>query len=248
MRDALRTGRSGVAVLYLEIKRQLIADIQSAQVAPGGALPSESALAERFNVSIGTVRRAVDELVAENILIRQQGRGTFVGRQDRERFMFQFFKIAGRDGSRDFPQVKLHAFAKSKATLEEASALGLQGTPPVYRIHNVLSLKGRAVIHDHIVIAAAMFPGLTKTLFERRSGTIYELYQTAYGVTIVGANERMRAEATDALTAQLLGLANDLPVLRIERVAFTFDQKPAELRISTVDTRDFDYVSQMQNT
>jgi len=248
MDDALSSGRTGVSVLYLEVKRQLIADIQSARVAPGGALPSESELAKRFKVSIGTVRRAVDELVAEKLLIRQQGRGTFVGRQDRARFMFQFFKIAGRDGSREFPTVRLHSFAKSRASLEEAQALKLRGTPAVFRIHNVLTLKGRPVIHDHIVIAAAMFPGLTKTIFERRDSTIYALYQTAYGVTIVGASERIRAEGCDELTAQLLDLPGGTPVLRIERVALTFNQQPVEYRISKVDTQDVDYVARMDPT
>ena len=239
-------GRLGIPVLYREVKRHLIADIQSGRVAPGAALPNEAELARRFDVSIGTLRRAVDELVADNILVRQQGRGTFVGRQDRDRFMFQFFKIAGRDGSREFPQVRLHAFARSRATREEAQALALHGAPPVYRIDNVLSLKGRPVIHDQIVIAASVFSGLTQSVFEQRSGTIYELYQTAFGVTVVGADERMRAELVDETSAKLLGLGAGAPVLRIERVALTFDQKPAEYRVSVVDTREFDYVSRMR--
>lgn len=246
MSNSSLAGRSAIPVLYREVKRHLIADIQDGRVAPGGALPSETELAKRFKVSIGTVRRAVDELVADNILVRQQGRGTFVGRQDRERFMFQFFKIAGRDGTREFPQVRLYAFAKSRATPEEAKALALHGTLSVYRIDNVLSLRGRPVIHDHIVIAASLFPGLTKSAFEQRSGTIYELYQTAFGVTVVGADERMRAEIADEVSAQLLGLSEGSPVLRIERVALTFDQKPAEYRVSVVDTREFDYVSRMR--
>ena len=246
MPNSSLAGRSAIPVLYREVKRHLIGDIQSGRVAPGGAFSSESELAKRFNVSIGTVRRAVDELVADNILVRQQGRGTFVGRQDRERFMFQFFNIADRDGTREFPQVTLHAFAKSRATPQEATALALHGTLSVLRIDNVLSLKGRPVIHDHIVIAASLFPGLSQSLFEQRSGTIYELYQTSFGVTVVGADERMRAEIADDISARLLGLAQGAPVLRIERVALTFDQKPAEYRVSVVDTREFDYVSRVR--
>lgn len=246
MPDSLLAGRSGIPVLYREVKRLLIADIQSGRVPPGGVLPNEGELARRFSVSIGTLRRAVDELVADNILVRQQGRGTFVGKQDRERFMFQFFKIAGRDGTREFPQVRLQAFAKSRATREEAQALALHGAPPVYRIENVLSLKGRPVIHDQIVIAASLFPGLTQCVFEQRSGTIYELYQTAFGVTVVGADERMRADIVAQPSAQLLGLLAGAPVLRIERVALTFGDKPVEYRVSVVDTREFDYVSRMR--
>lgn len=235
-----------MSVLYRQVKRQLIADIQSGAAAPGAALPNETDLARRFDVSIGTVRRAVDELVAEHILVRQQGRGTFVGKLDRDRFMFQFFKIAGRDGTSEFPQVRLHAFTRSRATQEEAQALGLHGAQSVFCIDNVLLLKGRPVIHDHIVIAAAMFPGLTKDVFTQRNGTIYGLYQSEFGITIVEADERVRAELVNADSARLLGLSVGTPVLRIERVAYTFDRKPAEYRISIIDTDDVDYVSRMR--
>ncbi|MEJ8824557.1 GntR family transcriptional regulator [Variovorax humicola] len=242
------SGRSGVSLLYREVKKRLIADIQSGTVPPGGALPNESDLAKRFEVSIGTVRRAVDELVADNILVRQQGRGTFVGRLDRDRFMFQFFKIAARDGTREFPEVRLHSFSKSRASLEEANALALHGAQPVFRIENILSLKGRPVIHDQIVIATSLFPGLNKRAFEQRTGTVYELYQSDFGLTIVGTEERVRAEAAGESSARLLGLRRGEPVLRIERLALTFDNKPAEFRVSIVDSREFDYVSGAQPT
>jgi GntR family transcriptional regulator len=232
-------------MLYREVKRKLIADIASGAVQPGGALQSETELSRRFAVSIGTVRRAVDELVAEHLLVRQQGRGTFVGKQDRERFMFQFFKIAPRDGAREFPQVELLSLAKSRATPTEARLLDIAPGAGVYRIDNLLSLRGRALIHDSIVLDASVFSGLNTVQFAEREGTIYELYQTAFGVTIVGAEERIQALAAPAKTAGLLGLPVGQAVLRIERIAVTFDQKPAELRVSMVDTQDADYVSRL---
>lgn len=241
------TEKKEIFVLYRQIKRKLIADIQSGTSAPGAALPNETELARRFNVSIGTVRRAVDELVAEHVLIRQQGRGTFVGKLDRERFMFQFFKIARRDGTSEFPQVRLHAFSKGRASVEEAQALALHGDHAVFRIDNVLLLGGKPVIHDHIVISSTMFAELSEELFTQRSGTIYGLYQSAFGVTVVEADERARAELVNAKSAELLGLSTGQPVLRIERVAYTFDRRPAEFRISVVDTCDFDYVSRVRD-
>ncbi len=230
-------------MLYQEVKRKLIADIASGAVQPGGALPNERALATRFGVSIGTIRRAVEELVAEHILLRQQGRGTFVGRLDQERFMFQFFNIAGRDGQREFPRVELRAFAKSRASAEEARRLGLATAAPVLRIDNVLWLQQRPVIHDHIVLDAQLFAGLTRQRLGQRNGTIYELYQTDFGVTVVDAEERVRAEPLNPRSAALLGLAEGSAVLRIDRVARSFAQKPAEFRVSMVDSRDFDYVA-----
>lgn len=232
-------------MLYREVKRKLIADIASGTVPPGGALANESDLAKRFGVSVGTVRRAVDELVADHILVRQQGRGTFVGKLDRERFMFQFFKIVRRDGPPEFPAVKLLSLTRSRANSMEARLLGIAAGVAVFRISNVLSLQGRPLMHDSIVLDAQLFAGLTKTQFEKREGTIYELYQTAFGVTVVGAEERVQAIAVSGESAGLLGLKEGSPVLRIERIAFTFDQKPAELRVSIVDTQDADYVSRL---
>ena len=232
-------------MLYRDVKRKLIADIASGAVPPGGALANETDLARRFGVSIGTVRRAVDELVADHILVRQQGRGTFVGKLDRERFMFQFFKIVPHEGPREFPEVKLLSLSRSRATQAEARLLGLAGGASVFRIDNLLSLKGRPLMHDSIVLNASIFAGLTQAQFEQREGTIYELYQTAFGVTVVGAEERVQAVAAPGNSAALLGLEDSSPALRIERIAYTFDQKPAELRVSIVDTREADYVSRL---
>jgi GntR family transcriptional regulator len=235
-------------MLYRQVKRQLINDIQSGFAAPGVALPNEKDLASRFKVSVGTVRRAVDELVAEHVLLRQQGRGTFVGKLDRERFMFQFFKIVPRDGPSEFPDVRLHSFSKSRANQSEAESLGLHGNQWVFRIENVLYLKNQPVIHDKIIIAVSMFPGLDQASFSARNTTIYGHYQSAFGVTIVEADERVRAELATPESALLLNLDTLTPVLRIDRVAYTFDRKPAEFRTSYVDTRHFDYVLRMRET
>jgi len=234
--------------LYQKVKKQLISDIKSGVVPPGGALPSEAELAQRFKVSIGTIRRAVDDLVVNHILIRQQGRGTFVGKHDRDHFLYRFFKIEGRDGTREFPQVRMLAFAKARASVKEARMLDILPGASVFCIDNILSLQEHRAIHDRIVIDAQVFAGLNAKRFSERSGTIYEMYQSDFGVTVVDTHERVRAETVDATSGQTLGLPVGSPVLRIERVALTFDHKPAEFRISIVDSRYFDYVSTVRGT
>jgi len=234
--------------LYQKVKTQLISDIKNGVVPPGGALPSETELAQRFNVSIGTIRRAVDDLVVNHILIRQQGRGTFVGKHDRDHFLYRFFKIEGRDGEREFPHVRMLSFAKARASVKEARMLDILPGAPVFCIDNLLSLQARPAIHDHIVIDAQVFAGLNAKRFSARSGTIYEMYQSDFGITVVDTHERVRAETADAASSQALALPAGTPVLRIERVALTFDQKPAEFRISVVDSRHFDYVSTLRGT
>lgn len=229
--------------LYRQVKGELIADIQSGKFQPGKALPNESELALRFGVSIGTLRRAVDELVADHVLLRQQGRGTFVGQQTNDRFLYQFFKIEGRDGAREFPQIQLLGFDVARANTDEAQALDLRSAARVFRIENLLSLQGRPVVHDRITLDCARFPKLSRAQFEQRPGTIYELYQRAFGVTVVGAAERARAEGADAASAALLRLPVGAPVLRVARVARTFDRQPAELRVSIINTHAHEFVS-----
>jgi len=237
--------------LYQKVKKQLISDIQSGMVAPGAALASESELAQRFGVSIGTIRRAVDDLVANHILLRQQGRGTFVHKPDRDQFLYRFFKIEARDaaeGAREFPQVQMRAFAKGRASVRQARMLGILPGAAVFCIDNVLSLQGRRAIHDRIVLDAQLFSGLNAKQFSARGGTIYELYQSDFGVTVLDTHERVRACALDAQSACALELPEGSMALCIERVALTFERRPVEFRLSTLDSRHFDYVSTMHGT
>ena len=113
----------------------------------------------------------------------------------------------------------------------------------MFRIENVLSLNGLATVHDRISINAQLFDGLTREQLELRSGTIYELYQCDFGITVAGADERLRAENADSRSAGLLGLEAGTSVMRIERVAYTVENLPCEWRISMVDTRQVEYVS-----
>jgi GntR family transcriptional regulator len=229
--------------LYHTVKQALIADIQSGKFQIGRALPNETELSARFGVSIGTLRRAVEELVADRVLLRQQGRGTFVGQLDRDRYMYQFFKIEGRNGQREFPHVRLLAFERVRANAEESQALGLRGAATVFRIENLLSLQGRPVVHDQLALPCALFPQLTRAVFEDRPGTIYELYQRSFGVTVVDADERARAVSLSAGSAKWLEMAEGAPVLRVARVAHTFDRLAAEYRVSIVDTRAHEFVN-----
>ena len=231
------------AIFYRKVKRILISEIASGVLKPGVKFPNEKVLSLRFGVSIGTLRRAVEALVAENILVRQQGRGTFVRTLDQERFLFQFFKLADRSGHFEYPSVKLVSFECATATAEEAKALGLSGGQMVFRIENILSLKGYPTVHDSISLNAQLFEGLTKEQLVSRSGTIYELYQRDFGITVAGADERLRAEKVDARSARLMELSLGDAVMRIERVAYTVEKFPCEWRISIVNTRHVDYVS-----
>jgi GntR family transcriptional regulator len=233
------------APLYRQAKRQLIAAIEAGHYAPGAALPSEAALAKALGVSIGTLRHAVDELAAEHILVRRQGRGTFVTLHSPDRFLFQYFHVERSDGLRVLPEVQTVVFERARCASDAALALRLQEGDPVFAITNRLLLQGRPVVLDRLVLPAAMFKGLTEKRWTERTGTIYQLYQSLFGITVLQAHERANAVLADRLAAKWLGVAVGAPMLQVRRTATTFGDRPVEYRVSLIDTTRHDYVHRL---
>lgn len=228
--------------LFRAVKRELLRCIEQGVFEPGQALPSEATLARALGVAVGTLRQAVGELVAEHIVVRRQGRGTFVATHSADRFLFQFFHVERSDGLREVPQVELIGFERSRADDEVAEALSLRAGDAVFHFANRLRLQGRVVVHDAISVPAALFKGLSEKRLLERPGTLYQLYQSDYGISVLAAEERARAVAADRTAARVLGLAPGTPVLRVRRRALSFGGKPVELRLSTIHTAQHDYV------
>ena len=229
--------------LYRAVKRELLRTIENGGVAPGDALPSETALAAGFGVSVGTLRRAVDDLVAEHILVRRQGRGTFVATHTSDRFLCQFFHVERSDGLREAPVVELVSFERTRLDDEAANALALKPGEAALQIENRLLLQGRAVVHDKLLIPAALFRGLTEKRWRERPSTVYHLYQPEFGISVVRAHERLRAVGADRAAARVLGVPAGQPVLQVRRVALALNGQPVEWRVSTVITAHHDYVN-----
>ena len=224
-----------------QVRQRLIEGISAGEWRAGEAIPTESVLAQAFGVAIGTVRKAVDSLVAEQVLIRRQGKGTFVTAHDGRRLLFHFFHIVARDGAKAYPEVRTLAFRRGRADAAVARALAIPLADKVIRIRNVLSLEGAPTIVDDITLPAALFPGLSEKIFLARGNTIYHLYQSRYGINVLRTDERLRAVLAGGDVAQLLDLEAGAPVLEIRRVALTFRDRPVELRISRVNTANHDY-------
>ncbi len=229
--------------LFRAVKRSLLQAIETGAVAPGDALPSETVLARDFGVSVGTLRRAVDDLVAEHILVRRQGRGTFVAMHTSDRFLFQFFHVERCDGLREPPEVELLSFERTRLDDEAAAALLMKPGEPALQVENRLRLQGRAVVHDRLVLPAQLFRGLTEKRLRERPSTLYHLYQTEFGITVVRAHERLRAVGADRSAARVLGVALGQAVLQVRRVALGLGGQPVEWRVSTVATGQYDYVN-----
>ena len=229
--------------LYAQVRELMIGRMVQGVWKPGAVLPSEMQLAEEFGVSQGTVRKALDALAAENLVIRRQGRGTFVAEHDDERALFHFFHLVGEDGERQLPGGTLISCRTAKANREESARLEIARGASVIRLRRTRDMAGASTIYESISVPENLFPGLGEN--GPLPNTLYELYETDYGVTIVRAEERLRATAVRGEPAQLLGFEPGAPVLEIDRVAFALDGRPAEWRVSLCDTRHHHYLAEL---
>lgn len=237
--------------LWRLIRDSLEAALAAGDYPAGTPLPSEAKLAARFGCAIGTVRRAVDELVAARALVRRQGKGTFVPdidamarlRQDApDRTAYYFFHIRPRDGARALPVTELLAFrAAAPCPAWIAPHLGVAPRAPMIVARNLQRIGGRAVVLDELWLPRALFPGLDRAGFAGREGTVYGLYQKRFGFSVTRTDERLRAVSASPAVAAALGLPPAAPVLRIQRVALAIGDRPVEMRISHADTREHEY-------
>jgi len=230
--------------LYKQVKQAMLAALSRGEWKQGEAVPPERTLAERFGVSIGTLRKAIDELAAENILIRHQGRGTFVAIHARNQHFFKFFRIVRNDGHKSYPVTQLVRFRRVRAGAVAREKLLLGPGAYVYEFSNVLSLNGDVVMVDDITLPEALFSGLTEKQRRERPSTLYNLYQDAYGINVIATDERLRVCQADAAQARWLGVDQGAPLLEIRRVAFSYHHRPVEWRVSRVNTQGYEYIGQ----
>ena len=219
--------------LYQQIKGLILQSLQQGEWKPGEVIPSEFDLAARYKVSQGTVRKAVDELAAENLLVRRQGRGTFVGTHAEQQAQYRFLRLVPDSGTidsegpaqRDFVDCK-----RQRATADVARLLGLRTGDPVLQARRLLRFNGVPTILEDIWLPGGPFKGLTAERLSQYHGPMYALFESEFGVRMVRADEKIRALAPDAAQAALLEVPATTPLLSVERIAYTYNDVPMELR------------------
>lgn len=231
--------------LYQQIKALMMTSLQRAEWGPGEAIPSEIELAARFKVSQGTVRKAIDELAAENLLVRRQGKGTFVATHAEERVQFRFLRLTPDDGEPANMTRRLIDCKRQRAPAEIARALHLSAGDPVIRVRRVLAAKGAPIVLDDIWLPAHLFKGLTAQRLSEHRGPMYGLFESEFGVRMIRAEEKIRAVAADAASAGLLALAVGAPLLSVERLSLTYGDKPVELRRGLYTTTSHHYRNEL---
>jgi GntR family transcriptional regulator len=219
--------------LYQQIKGLILQSLQSGEWKPGETIPSEMDLAARFRVSQGTVRKAIDELAAENLVVRRQGKGTFVATHAEQQVQYRFLKLQPDNGdtqSEGPAERTIIDCKRLRASADVARALSLRSGDPVLQVRRVLAYAGIPTILEELWLPGAPFKGLTAERLSNYNGAMYALFETEFGVRMVRADENIRAINPDAEQAELLKVSADTPLLSVERVAYTYNDTPMELR------------------
>lgn len=219
--------------LYQQIKGLILNSLRAGEWKPGEAIPSEMDLAARFRVSQGTVRKAIDELAAENLLLRRQGKGTFVATHAEQQVQFRFLMLvpdSGTRGSEGPAQRDIIECRRSRASADVARALALRTGDPVLQARRVLSFGGTPIILEDIWLPAAPFKGLTAERLANYQGPMYALFETEFNVRMVRAEEKIRAISASDMHEKLLKVKQGTPLLSVERIAYTYRDDPMELR------------------
>lgn len=231
--------------LYRQIKSLILQGLASGEWRPGEAIPSEAELAVRFNVSQGTVRKAIDEMAAENLLVRKQGKGTFVASHNDPRAFFRFLRIVPIDGALAFPQSQPLECWRAKAGIEASRTLQIPPGAPIIIVRRLLKFNAKPVVVDEIYLPGELFQGLTLEVLQDYQGSIYSLFETRFGVRMIRAEERLRAVAADRGNAELLDVAEGSPLLQVERVTYTYGDKPVEWRRGLYSTAEHYYHNEL---
>ncbi len=231
--SSVASATAAFSPLYQQIKGLILNSLRLGEWKPGEVISSEMELATRFRVSQGTVRKAIDELAAENLLVRRQGRGTFVATHAAQQVQFRFLKLvpdSGTPGSEGPAQRDIIECRRARASADIARALALRTGDAVLQVRRVLSFAGAPTILEDIWLPAAPFKGLTAQRLANDHGPMYALFETEFNIRMVRAEEKIRAEPAVEGREKLLKVEHGTPLLSVERIAYTYKDAPMELR------------------
>jgi GntR family transcriptional regulator len=232
--------------LYDQIKVLITQSLIGGEWRPGEMIPSEIDLASRYKVSQGTVRKAIDSLATENILIRRQGKGTFVATHNQDDVKLRFLRLTSETGQKELLKNEFISCVKSKADAYISKILEIKAGSSIVEVKRLLTFSGRPLIYDYIIVPSTPFKGLNSAKVQESNGSMYSMYESQFGVRMIRAEERLKAVAAEVEVAKSLGVAAGYPLLSIERVSFTYGDKPMEWRMGLCLTDDHHYMSELE--
>jgi GntR family transcriptional regulator len=234
--------------LYQQIKKLILHSLEGGEWKPGEAIPSEIELAARYRVSQGTVRKAIDELAKQYLLVRRQGKGTFVATHAERHVSYRFLRLTPDLGEPQSEGPALRRFLDCKrlrAPADIAQSLQLRSGDAVLYVRRTLEFSQRVIIVEEMWLPGNAFKGLTVARLARNDAPMYAMFEAEFAIRMVRAEEKIKAVAADAEHARLLGVNEKTPLLSVERVAYTYNNVPMELRRGVYCTDNHHYRNQL---
>lgn len=229
--DQMHLHESQGIPLYRLVKQRLQELISAKQLKPGDPIPPEQKLCGELNVSRGTVRMAISDLVREGLLQRHQGRGTFVASPKFERSLLHYFRFVERDSSEAvIPQSRIVSARIVQPGKHVADVLTIPATHRVVELRRLRSIKGVPCIYQVSYFPERLFPGLQDV--DRDISSLYDYITQRYGAHVMQVEEYLTAGLPDAQAQRWLALEKFSPVIIIERKTLASRDVPMEFRRS----------------
>lgn len=236
----LRSGRFGDGdnpIAYQALASDLREALASDEFSHGRPLPTEATLSKQYGVSRQTVRRAMQDLVADGLVFRVRGRGTFATPVSRgQQYLRSVGSIDDLLGVAEDTQLETVCPLEYKANIDAASRLNLPTDQVVtgifLRVHHDAPISLSRIFLPPAVGTRVIAGGRVPKVGKRARITIIHLIDAALGQPVVGAHQSMTAERAPADVADQIGLEAGDPVLRIDRVYLAASGSPVELAIS----------------
>lgn len=213
--------------LYVQIAESLMSRIQSGELSPGDRLPPERALSEMLGVNRLTLRRALRVLAGEGLLLRRQGKGTYIARPKIERHAGRLVSFTRGMQRRGYtPGAKIVSFTRTAADASLSEELQLPISAPVYLIHRLRTLNREPVLLERYTIPAGPFPDLQR--FDLESRSLYEVFEQEYGIAVRRARQSLEPVSATEYEARLLEVDPGAPLMLERRVSFDDKGNPVE--------------------
>jgi GntR family transcriptional regulator len=235
-------GRFSTRPLYLQVKDMLVQRIVAGAWKPGAAIPNEIELSRELGISVGTVRKALDEMEGERLISRRQGRGTFVIDQTSDECAIRFSNLRDPDGIRIAGDIKSCETVAATASESEARLLQLRGGEPVFRMHRVRTHDGLPFMIEDSTVPQSRFPGLAQ---ESEIPSSIVVLAHRFGVLLARAEERIGVTEAKGELAEALEVPVGTPLLKLETVVFAIDGRPIEARVCCCHLRANHYMTEI---
>lgn len=231
--------------LYRRLRDQIAEEIIRNRWGPGQQLPTEVEFIVKYNMSSGTVRKALDLLEGDGVVERVQGSGTFVRRPDWSNIQTYAIRYFGSAGDPRILRSRIVEREVVTGPHEVTAVLQLEPNTRVIRLLRLRSYDGLPVLKEELWLDGERFAPLLTTLDTEQS-LLYPVYEQLCGVAVARARESITIETASPLDAEMLGLVEGRPIVLISRIAFGYDGRPVEWRRSRGPASDFHFEAEIR--